>query len=128
MAGSVIKSWDTANLLCHLLCCLLCRKPSCKPPCTELHGARGPPEPWGCHPLSLAGTAANGSVPESSLERIRVLEVPWCPSLSSSTGQGCAGHPQHSSCSWVTLLHGGLFLPRTSRNWPCSALSWHSLA
>lgn len=58
--GSVIKSWDTANLLCHLLPCLLSSVPSCKPPCTEPHGARGPPEPW-CQVRGHAGGAATPS-------------------------------------------------------------------
>lgn len=43
-------------------------------------------------------------------------------------GQGCTGHPRRSSRSWVTPLCGGLLLPSTSTNQPCSAWSWHGLA
>lgn len=82
MAGSVIKSWDTASLLCHLLPCLLCREPGCKPPLHRAARGEGTPSTavsglwahrWGCHPLSLAGTAANGSVPGFRVHRRRVL-------------------------------------------------------
>lgn len=54
--------------------------------------------------------------------------MPLCPALCLDIGQGCTGHPQHSSHRWVTPLHGGLFLPITSRNRSHSACSWHSSA
>lgn len=140
MAGSVIKSWDTANLLCHLLPCLLCRKPSCKPTLYRAAWGEGTPAPQ----YQLCGHPGEAANPSAWLapQIMSPYQGPgWegagchkCPSaLPCLQAQGSA-HPQHSSCSWMTLLHGGLFLPRSSRNWPCSRssrnrpLSWHSLA